>query len=99
MQHGVITASHPYGLSLKFKLLPEYLKGLNYVTKAIGKWHLGYFRDSYFPTNRGFDSHVGYMLGKQDYFDHTNFARVLIYSLNEKLEIRNTVFITERMGI
>ena len=76
MQHGVITASHPYGLPLKFKLLPEYLHDLGYETRAVGKWHLGYFRHDYMPTNRGFLTHFGYMLGKQDYYDHTDFCKV-----------------------
>ncbi|XP_042900784.1 arylsulfatase B isoform X2 [Parasteatoda tepidariorum] len=72
LQHGPIPSSHPYGLSLKFRLLPEWLKNMTYDTHAIGKWHLGFFKKNYTPTFRGFDSHYGYWSGAEDYFDHTH---------------------------
>ena len=59
------------GLPLSEKLLPEYLKTLGYKNHAIGKWHLGQFREVYTPLHRGFDSHYGYWGGHQDYYDHT----------------------------
>ncbi|XP_064597817.1 arylsulfatase I-like [Liolophura sinensis] len=34
------------------------------------QWHLGFFQKEYTPTYRGFKSHFGYWLGKEDYFDH-----------------------------
>ncbi|XP_068717714.1 arylsulfatase B-like isoform X2 [Montipora capricornis] len=72
MQHSVILAAEPYGLSLNETLLPEYLKGLGYATHAVGKWHLGFFQTEYTPTKRGFDSFFGYWCGKEDYWDHSN---------------------------
>ncbi len=76
MQHGVITASHPYGLPLTFKLFPEYLNDLGYQSHMVGKWHLGCHRKYFTPTMRGFKSHVGYWQGKEDYFDKSDMAKV-----------------------
>ena len=53
LQHGVIHGSAPYGLNLNEKLLPEYLRSLNYVTRHVGKWHLGSFKKDYTPEYRG----------------------------------------------
>lgn len=82
MQHLVILEAEPWGLPLHEKLLPEHLRGLGYRTHAIGKWHLGFHRQEYTPTFRGFDSHYGYYQGFQDYYDHyvkatvgTNFVQ------------------------
>jgi len=71
MQHEVIFANEPWGLPLKEKLLPQYLKELGYVNRMVGKWHLGHFSANYTPIYRGFDSHYGYWSGHQDYYDHT----------------------------
>ena len=40
------------------------------------KWHLGNHKYQYTPTFRGFQSHMGYWGGKEDYFDHTNHCKV-----------------------
>lgn len=37
MQSGTIDSASPWGLSLKEKLLPQYLKEIGYKTHAIGK--------------------------------------------------------------
>lgn len=37
MQHGVIMAGEPFGVSLDEKLLPRYLKEMGYATHAVGK--------------------------------------------------------------
>ena len=37
MQHSVIHPLTPYGLGLKEKLLPEYLKEIGYATNIVGK--------------------------------------------------------------
>ncbi|XP_078047893.1 arylsulfatase B [Augochlora pura] len=71
MQHGVLKCAEPRGLPLREKLLPQYLKEINYTTHIVGKWHLGFYTKEYTPTYRGFDSHLGFWSGHQDYYDHT----------------------------
>ncbi|XP_069677744.1 arylsulfatase B-like [Periplaneta americana] len=69
MQGVPMFAAEPRGLPFG-KILPEYLKDLGYVTRAVGKWHLGFYKKEYTPTYRGFDSHVGYWTGFTSYYDH-----------------------------
>ncbi|XP_068081821.1 arylsulfatase B [Anabrus simplex] len=69
MQGYPILAAEPRGLP-DGKILPQYLKELGYVTRAIGKWHLGFHRKELTPTFRGFDSHMGYWSGFVSYYDY-----------------------------
>jgi arylsulfatase A-like enzyme len=62
-------AAEPRGLPFH-KILPQYLKDLGYVTRAVGKWHLGFHKKEYTPVYRGFDSHLGYWSGFISYYDH-----------------------------
>ena len=71
LQEGVIGVGQDRGIPLNITLLPEYLQELGYRTHAVGKWHLGYSRSEYLPTQRGFHSHFGYWNGMQDYYSHT----------------------------
>uniref|UniRef100_T1J5L9 Sulfatase N-terminal domain-containing protein n=1 Tax=Strigamia maritima TaxID=126957 RepID=T1J5L9_STRMM len=56
LQRGVLWEMEPYGIPLKYKLLPEVLKSKSYRSHAVGKWHLGFCDWRYTPTHRGFDS-------------------------------------------
>ncbi|XP_070134302.1 arylsulfatase B isoform X2 [Drosophila bipectinata] len=71
MQHAVLYAAEPRGLSLKEKILPQYLNDLGYTSHIAGKWHLGHWKLKYTPLFRGFSSHVGFWSGHHDYNDHT----------------------------
>jgi arylsulfatase A-like enzyme len=51
------------------------LKHYDYSTHAVGKWHLGFYRKEYAPTYRGFDSHVGFWTGFQDYYNYLMVGR------------------------
>ena len=61
----------PTGLTLDYKLLPQYLKEFGYATHLVGKWHLGFCKPDYLPLNRGFDTFFGFWSGYEDYFDNT----------------------------
>jgi arylsulfatase A-like enzyme len=63
------------------KILPQYLKELGYTTRIVGKWHLGYYKEEFTPTYRGFDSHLGYFNGFTSYYDHIAQENVSIVSL------------------
>ncbi|XP_054721312.1 arylsulfatase I-like [Uloborus diversus] len=82
LQHDVIYAEAPYGLSLHETLLPQHLKKLGYATHGVGKWHLGHFNEEYLPVNRGFDSFFGYWTGKEDFFTHTEQGTLLTHGLD-----------------
>lgn len=75
MQGSPILAAERRALP-KGKILPGYLKDLNYVTRAIGKWHLGYYKEDFLPNNRGFDSFFGYYNGYNSYYDYIVEATV-----------------------
>lgn len=77
----MILEPEPWGLPLNEVLLPEHLNKLGYVSHAVGKWHLGYFRKSYTPTFRGFKSFYGFWNGYQDYYTHMVQATVSKFNI------------------
>lgn len=76
LQSYVIQGETPYGLPLEHKILPQYLKDLGYATHAVGKWHIGHYSKKHMPTSRGFDSFFGYLIGSEDYYDHTSLESI-----------------------
>jgi arylsulfatase A-like enzyme len=51
--------------------LPQLLKNNGYRTALIGKWHLGYTRETS-PNGHGFDYFYGLKSGLHDYYQHTD---------------------------
>ncbi|XP_066154452.1 arylsulfatase B-like [Euwallacea fornicatus] len=110
MQHLVILEPEPWGVPLNETLLPEYLRRNGYITRAIGKWHLGFFKKEYTPTFRGFDSHYGYWQGFHDYYDHTihatytneygyDFRRNMTVAWDAKGKYSTTLFTEEAVKV
>ncbi|XP_024083759.1 arylsulfatase B-like [Cimex lectularius] len=89
-QHNVIVEASPWGLPLKEKLMPQYFNKLGYVSHALGKWHLGFFKKEYTPTYRGFKTHYGYWNSHQDYFSHVVQAS---FSPFEGMDMRDNMTI------
>ncbi len=54
----VIDQDDTYGLPATETTVAQMLKGLNYATTCIGKWHLGSL-PQFLPTNHGFDDFYG----------------------------------------
>ncbi len=54
----VLFPNSQVGLPLEEVTIAEVLKQRDYVTMAIGKWHLGHLPE-YLPTNQGFDTYFG----------------------------------------
>ncbi|XP_046604335.1 arylsulfatase B-like [Neodiprion virginianus] len=70
MQGAGIKGGEPRGIPLNVHTLPEHLKGIGYVTRLIGKWHVGYHTPQHTPMHRGFDSFLGFYNSHITYFDH-----------------------------
>ncbi|XP_075724130.1 arylsulfatase J [Rhipicephalus microplus] len=70
LQHIPIQPGEPFGLDLKYTLLPQHLKSLGYETHLIGKWHIGCYDPEHTPTRRGFDTFFGLYYGHADYYTH-----------------------------
>ncbi|EFN89886.1 arylsulfatase B [Harpegnathos saltator] len=70
MQGYPLQGAEPRSIPLNNILLPQYLRKLGYATHLVGKWHVGYQTNNHTPTNRGFDTFLGYYSGYIEYFSH-----------------------------
>ena len=70
MQGAGILGGEPRGIPLNIRILPEYLQGLGYDTKLIGKWHVGYHTPQHTPNRRGFDFFHGFYNSYIGYYDY-----------------------------
>jgi hypothetical protein len=74
---GGINAGDAYGLPLRFRTLPQYLRLAAsdpdaFRAHGIGKWDIGHFNEHYVPTKRGFDSWYGYYSSFVSYLSHVS---------------------------
>nr|KAG5702849.1 hypothetical protein BaRGS_001931 [Batillaria attramentaria] len=76
LQHSIIRPSQPNALPLDSPTLADKMREAGYATHAVGKWHLGFYKQEYLPTNRGFDSFYGYLTGSESYYNHINCYKV-----------------------
>ncbi len=68
----VNTANHPTtvlgGVDLRMQTVAEALKSAGYACHTAGKWHAGAHLWSQLPSQRGFDSQLGYLNGMEDHY-------------------------------
>ncbi|XP_067930105.1 arylsulfatase B-like [Watersipora subatra] len=81
-QHEVLLSQAPACLPLQHKTLGEYMKEAGYVTKMVGKWHMGYCIEECLPKQRGFDEYSGMLGGESDYFTWEEDGVMLRYRNN-----------------
>ena len=71
MGESVITPWRKYGLPKSERTLADLLAKAGYERRgAIGKWHLGHYKEKLLPLNRGFTHFYGHYNGAFDYFTH-----------------------------
>jgi arylsulfatase len=75
----VLNAKDTIGLPDSETTIAQVLKGRNYKTMCVGKWHLGHL-PQYLPTKRGFDEYFGI-----PYSNDMN-PRVLLHAAGDQVE-------------
>eukprot|EP00752_Nemacystus_decipiens_P014913 g13276.t1 len=77
LQYSVIQPGAPWGLPLNEKLFPQYMKDAGYETHMIGKWHIGSYTHHHIPSQRGFDTYLGYLNDEEMYWTHQSWTAKL----------------------
>jgi arylsulfatase A len=72
LTHQLVTTENWNGIGLphRERIIPQYLKSVDYATACFGKWNIGFATGSR-PTERGFDEFLGCRSGNIHYFKHT----------------------------
>jgi arylsulfatase I/J len=96
LQMAVIPSAGRYGLATDEWLLPQMLKEAGYRTAIVGKWHLGHVDPKYWPSQRGFDSSYGPLIGEIDHFTHQSHG-VTDWYRNNKL-VKEAGYDTQLLG-
>ncbi|KAF6030381.1 ARSJ [Bugula neritina] len=74
------------GVPLEYRTIANEMKDRGYATHMIGKWHGGFHKKEYFPTNRGFDTYRGYLLRQSSSY----YTREMVYTTGiEYMDYRN----------
>ncbi|CAM9251444.1 unnamed protein product [Pylaiella littoralis] len=77
LQYNVIQPAAPWGLPVTEKIFPEYMRDAGYQTHMIGKWHLGSYTQDLIPSQRGFDTFVGFLNDEETYWSHQSYTSSL----------------------
>jgi arylsulfatase A-like enzyme len=77
------------GLPETEKIIPQYLKPLDYATGCFGKWNIG-FRPGIRPTERGFGEFIGHMSGNIHYFKYLYHGQNDLRQGTEPIDRRGT---------
>ncbi|XP_033124041.1 arylsulfatase J-like [Anneissia japonica] len=85
LQHAVLDPMAPSCLPTDEVTLAQKIKEAGYSTHMIGKWHLGFYEEACLPTNRGFDTFLGLLLGGGYHFSHS-FPTPKFYDLHRNVE-------------
>lgn len=100
---AILTGLYPYnngvetnvgknhtGLTSKTPSLAIKLKEQGYRTAFIGKWHLGYSKESS-PKANGFDHYFGFNDWSIDYYSHKTFSGSSLYKNNRPIEVEGYI--------
>ena len=82
--YDVLVIPHSAQINLQNTSVIQFTNGVyflnfflsGYATHLVGKWHLGFYKWPYVPTNRGFDSAYGFWGGAEDHYNHTSYKVV-----------------------
>lgn len=58
------------GVPTNYTMVPRVLQQQGYRTHALGKWHCGFRTPAHTPTQRGFESFLGFWHWGEEYIDH-----------------------------
>lgn len=63
------------------QIFPQYMKDAGYETHMIGKWHIGSYTHHHIPSQRGFDTYLGYLNDEEMYWTHQVSASYSVIQL------------------